>query len=733
MAFKTKEQIFGDNGVNGLQVPISVSNPPGTAAANRGVGFGEGVTAAIANRAAYELAKNDEDVNARIADFETSGLDAAYRGGLSATPGSGRVVDIDGGAIEAAATGAVGDEANAVLRARLGVGGPPVGLDVVGDAYGAVLHRVPTALSNNTVLPLATAAVLNPAGAGVDIVEVTGPQMFAAAGLTDLIIGFDYLSIAGTANNDGLYAIGAILTDFRVQVFPLNGALPGFAPSLAAAVTLHRASARLENGTLLLGPALGGPGRAAFDTVADAAGTDAADYAFRASVAQTDGSTLPVFVVVKDGETRVVFDNTNRSAAELRELTAALNVTLQTTRGDTEASPSVVVQTPSVVSVDLNPPTGSTSFPQYVLTPFELEFTGPPPLNFIALPAVVDFLAATDGIEFQVPAAGVAVFVGGNAVVHLENTAGGVYDGYYHVTGFDTAAGNGQVYLARLNGTVPSFPVGTATLRSFSVDQYHAVGLPPHTVTYDVATAPHAEIFDANTTFDVAHLFVGDAQIAGGFVVYLHSVPTTAANRHGQRPVFAVDPVPGKVFAKNLRVSDNLDVNGTSDLADTVTLSGASNEVVYATARSRTIRIPSQSLQPAGANAISRTSTTTQLGTDDGSYFLDLTPYLPTGCVLQEVNASVKPGTAQATAADRVRLRVLTHTGTNTSTIIGSADSDATTNIQTVPVLALATTVNRATTAYMLEIEANTNATAGTDDDVYWITVVFDDIGPSNA
>lgn len=680
MAFKTKEQIFGDNGVNGLQVPISVSNPPGTAAANRGVGFGEGVTAAIANRAAYELAKNDEDVNARIADFETAGLDSAYRGGLSATPGSGRVISIDGGAVDLQDSGATGDEANALLRARLAPGGGSalVGVDVVGEAFGAVFHRVPLALNNNTVLPLSTAAVLNPAGAGADIVEVTGPQMFAAAGLTDLIIGFDFLSITGTANNDGLYAIGAILTDFRVQVFPLNGALPGFAPSLAAAVTLHRSSTRAEDGSLLVGPLPGSPGRAAFDAVSDPDGLSA-DYVFRASMAATDGSTSPVFEVSRDGATRITQDNAARSAAEIRQLLAApLFVDAQSTRTDSSSAPVAVMKFAGLDYLNGVPavPGAPLTWPELVIGKYNFAFSPPNPVLH-DLPVAVNLVAATNFIEFQ--AAGKPLTVGlfgPNTMVELTGTTGGAYDGFYHVVGHNQSAGNGQVHLSTLSGASLSFPADTATARVYAASRRHLVGIPTISYTYDPATPPHADIFDAVKSFDVNHSFNGSVFVEGPFVIHEGTSATTPANRNGSVALFAVDGA-GNVFMKDTRITGSLDVIGGPVTLD-------ASDLRFLNAPDRAVRAGVLTGETGWTGSSGGVGQYTSSAAGAGVWF-DFV--LPHDVELISINASVTPVAARPIVGNRMTIScqiVATDTlGTRTAyAVSGTTADDGTTNPQ---------------------------------------------------
>lgn len=98
MPFKSAAEMFGDGGGFGPAVPYSTSNPPGTSAGNRGIQFGEQLTAAIANRTSYALAENTDDLNTRLSVFETGGLDAAYEAGnlidVEAADGGVEIVNV---------------------------------------------------------------------------------------------------------------------------------------------------------------------------------------------------------------------------------------------------------------------------------------------------------------------------------------------------------------------------------------------------------------------------------------------------------------------------------------------------------------------------------------------------------------------------------------------------------------------------------------------------------------
>lgn len=230
MAIKTKEEMFGDGAGFGAAVPFSTTNPAGTGAGNRGINFGEQLTSSIANRPHYALCLNDEDLNSRLADFETNGLDASYRLGLTATPGGGRVIDVNGGAVELindVATPYATDIANSALRITTGndaISGS-VGIDFVdatdpsettGNAVAGFLDRraLEFTAGNASVFAASAAARLNPGGFSFTTLELTGGGDQVSVGgtgtATDLYIGYDLVEVSGSAASDGLYVVTAL-------------------------------------------------------------------------------------------------------------------------------------------------------------------------------------------------------------------------------------------------------------------------------------------------------------------------------------------------------------------------------------------------------------------------------------------------------------------------------------------------------------------------------------------
>lgn len=247
MAFKTSAELFGDGGIWGTQVPISLSSPSGPyALTNRGIGFGEQLTSAIANRSHYALGLNDDDLNTRLALFETDGLDAAYRGGAAAVPGIGADITLDGKAINTVSALAAMyalDEANAHWRADMTADVAQVGLGFEARGKGlaglAHLAELDALAGSSSIVGTALPAVLNPGGGFPTTVRITG-QSPHTAGATDLVLGQDFVVvILGAVRR--LYIItglGAANTD--ITVTNVDGTAPAFAASGAATVTLYR-------------------------------------------------------------------------------------------------------------------------------------------------------------------------------------------------------------------------------------------------------------------------------------------------------------------------------------------------------------------------------------------------------------------------------------------------------------------------------------------------------------
>lgn len=247
MAIKTVAQMFGDGAGNGPAVPYSTSNPPGTSAPNRGIQFGEQLTAAIANRTHVALCLNDEDLNTRLVSWETGGLNAAYRLGAVSTPGGGRTINVDAGPVELTANHTTlysKDRVNAQLRVNHNADtiDGAVGLDVHSEhqakPFAAALYRHQQDLTSYNIAD-SDSGTLNVGGANSDRLFMTGGEDVAP-----LIIGVDQVEILNTAYA-GLYNIVQRNPgDPGVSLQTLGGTTPVFAADTAVNFRVWRSMLR---------------------------------------------------------------------------------------------------------------------------------------------------------------------------------------------------------------------------------------------------------------------------------------------------------------------------------------------------------------------------------------------------------------------------------------------------------------------------------------------------------
>jgi len=246
VAFKTKEELFGDNGANGLQADIDTAAPTGYDPDNRAVGFGEPLTSAISNRIDFALAKNDEDLDGRVTTLQTAGLDGAYD--------VGRTITKDAGAItteSALATTYADDVSNAHYRADAesdSIGGS-TGFDfagkrtVSGNTAGFLDRRVLVYATARTDLSgPGMAATLNPGGTAATVARVTSPRFFSVGSVTDLLENYDLLEVSGAGASNGVYVISdCTLADGRDAFLTcLDGTSPSFSANTACTVTAYR-------------------------------------------------------------------------------------------------------------------------------------------------------------------------------------------------------------------------------------------------------------------------------------------------------------------------------------------------------------------------------------------------------------------------------------------------------------------------------------------------------------
>jgi len=260
MAIKTVAQMFGDNAGNGAAVPYSTANPPGTAAANRGIQFGEQLTAAIANRTHVALCLNDEDLNTRLVDWETNGLDAAYRLGAVNTAGGGRVITVDGAAVElqtSLAASYAQDPMNAALRVDHSddaIAGS-VGVDLLAE-----YTQLPYAnLSVRRTQDLTTASIADPETGTLNsgASDVDGLTLGAGNNNSTLIPGVDLIELTNTAYA-GIYAVLDRVSTTGVTLRGLSGGTPSFVADTAVSYRVWRQTTRIGSRATVNAAFLGG-------------------------------------------------------------------------------------------------------------------------------------------------------------------------------------------------------------------------------------------------------------------------------------------------------------------------------------------------------------------------------------------------------------------------------------------------------------------------------------------
>lgn len=113
--------------------------------------------------------------------------------------------------------------------------------------------------------------------------------------------------------------------------------------------------------------------------------------------------------------------------------------------------------------------------------------------------------------------------------------------------------------------------------------------------------------------------------------------------------------------------------------------------------------------------------------------YINVSNYLRTGQTILSVLAAVDPGTAQATASDRMKFSLIKRNlaAYAAGSVIASANADATANQQTFQVTGLSEVVDRETYAYWIAVWSSAGA-AGTADALYGLTIGVTDPGLRN-
>lgn len=766
MTFKSKEQLFGDGGANGPMVPVSTSNAPGTSSNNRGVAFGEQLTSAISNRTPYALAVNDEDLDSRLATWESDGLDAAYRQGAAAVAGGGRIITLDGGAVEteSAQTSEYGDDdSNAHFRAdatsdtiygtqgfefKGSIADPTATTSGTGGAGfqdRRVLAFGPTGVASYFLA--AESVTLNPSGSGATIVELdTAGRKFwtSAAGPTPpagsytcLLPGMDLIQISGTSSNDGLYIVYQLgAAENQILVRTLSGNSPVFSVDAAGTATLFRSNLASYGSSytrsVLTGPAMvpsvGADAALTLGTGdGDAVAADALRTEFGTGGTVTPGGKLSQFGQFRFGVL----------SEDLPYLYSGSPSNQRRFEGGAFAS-----------RVEREGSSGGAAEFGHLVTGGDTTVRGR--LDFAsAVPLNVDGYSPSVGLDLSIafdygatsPSAGLLSFqaseVSGSWYLYLVQLGmaveilSGDSRGFYILTATDSS-GDGSINVANLDGTAPShFPTsGSATLRFHALSSLGflpsmAVANPllsnPSTMAaYNRMVSGPEEDSSALTLFTSRSVDAGDGKMA------LRAF--TALGGTGALETFSVDPL-GNVKAYNgytsslgefnygaLRTGRIMPVSLTGGLS--VTTGWAFSGI------------------PLGSNFFWTSSV------DSAQLVFNLTAALREGMVLTGCKVVIDPGAARAGASrSQIVLSYATHSDFAASpslpsvTTVSSQFADTTTNLQTITISSISHTVVREGSSgreYFLLINAGNDGGSHNADKVYAIELTYSDIGPRN-
>jgi hypothetical protein len=261
MAIKRSEQLFGDDAVHGPRSPIETTAPPGMGTDNRAIKLGEEITSGSYNRITYALALNDDDLEDRIAVFESGGLDTVYRLGLADVAGGGRIITIDGGAFEAKAdaASAPGDRAQALVRANTEEAALDglVGFDFVarsggtGDAapgaalFGFMDRRLVVIDTDATTLAAEMTGTLSGSRLLITTADCYwAPPPPSSSTFTDLMVGHDLVEVVSSpyAGTYLLQAVGRTSSGVAAyaELQRLDGVMLNAAPNTPATFRVYR-------------------------------------------------------------------------------------------------------------------------------------------------------------------------------------------------------------------------------------------------------------------------------------------------------------------------------------------------------------------------------------------------------------------------------------------------------------------------------------------------------------
>jgi hypothetical protein len=738
MAFKTKAQIFGDDAGAGAKVPVSEANPSGTAAANRGVQFGEQVTAAVANRPSYALADNTDDLNGRLGTLETGGLDGAYRLGSGMVAGGGREVTLDGGAIQtnsAFATQREGDVANAHFRAQQsanaingGVGFDSVGYGRagVGNPLASILdRRVITPSTSATTLAATVSVTLNAGGSDADSVTLLVGFFKDGGNVTELLLGFDLVEIL-SGDEAGLYVISALDTTTKATLKNLDGSAPSFGANTGSTARFFRPVSSIaarygSDGTHLHGAATfsGLPGQQR--AVALVPGSRNGRFG---TASDTDGARMALSLLrrASDGSTTEVVGLDSLGNLKSTTSVAALPTALVPYAAEF-GNPAVLVDQPGASGAELGLVARSVgTLDDYygVLTGVDKRTTGE--ADGVA---AFTFLAAN---VLDVPGSDLANFhmIPGISLVEILTPA--AQAGIYRVT--TLTSGDTEITLAPLLGGALSLPSsGAGTLR----------------VLATVSAGRRKMLIDENSLFGALATNGSSSLVAeaGGGAEDTALALGSSASQMLLRGFYADDGVAREVVRLTgigaLWLDNSLNADG-------VNLLGASTEFTYTTPRTRTLVIPLLGATPEGGTSVGwelEGSFGLVAGyprwksLQNSSYLtLPLNSILRTDMKIQSIEILVQMGASHPTQIERMRALLCSVAVDFTSPYAAAtkvhiadeycADSLALQEIAGGTFSGINHTVDLATNEYWLTIRSSTTG-AGTPDTIMGVRITVTD------
>lgn len=743
MTFKTKEEMFGDGGGFGAAVPYSTSNPAGTSSGNRGVQFGESLTASVANRTHYALALNDEDLNDRITAFETAGLDGAYDLGTVGPAGGGREITKDAGAVETVSGLSASyedDVANAHFRAnqigdtsRGGGGFESVsyGRSGVSALYG-LLDRRAVNFSGYSVVADTINVTL-----ATNVVTVGAGQLRDGSSNTHIIVGYDLVEIL-TGTDPGLYVITSITGGTTCAVLALDGTTPAFTAGAATARIFRPVFGTFNrfghSGTLgyRTNYVSGVPGQEAslelipgatlgrFETAS--ASPDGARYALQAKWKNAAGTLSTRFSVDSQGQVR--------SAVSSQQLTAA-----QLTAAQDFGSPAFFVQQDESNQLEVGylaksvgdaeawigvgtagAATTAEDFTFINVAPYNIQFTDTDVADFFVNPTVTF-------IEIVTPSA---------------------QAGIYSVVSRGVATGRVQLETLDSGATPVSFPTsGSGTARVlFGVSLGNRLVDVGTSVDTDYGTAIQAAAVVSAPRLDGSAALVletGDDSASTGDFFFFRCL----RSHIGVTSEVAHLTASGRLTAKTITavsgfVTDTTDYYSAS--GDFVTDAGNfvapdGDSYTFASPVARTLIVGRDHFLETvddewiAVNGNAVTSDKAGSGTARPVLWCPLNKLLPLGCTLTRVDVLALPGDANSSGS-RVDVTFYENSSINftvssenagTDTSIDTGEDDGTTNLQSVFISGLSTVIT-ATSFWSLRIRAGAGVS---EDTIYGIRLSF--------